>query len=62
MKKNVTLQCSGSTWCPTVEFKGREVSIKDDHGNKVKISVEQWNLLVEKVSKGELSSIKLEKK
>jgi len=26
------------------------------------ISVEQWNLLVEKVSKGELSSIKLEKK
>jgi len=59
MKKGlkVTLLCSGKYWCPELEYNGKEVSIKDDYGNTVRMSSEQWNLLIEKVQKREIGKI-----
>lgn len=61
-RKIITLQCSNCTWCPTLEFKEKEVFIKDDEGNKIRLSSEQWNLLVKKVMKREISYIGKEEK
>jgi len=58
LKKGVEfMMCSGPGKCPYIKYDGRNVFIKDDHGNKVQLSVREWNYLVEKIQKGLLNSI-----
>jgi hypothetical protein len=40
--------CGVSGCCPVVEFTGKDVFIKDDYGNRVRLSREQWQYLVKK--------------
>lgn len=51
------LMCCGVQGCPSIKYDGTNVLIKDDYGNKVQLSVREWNYLVEKIQKGVLSSI-----
>lgn len=53
-QKVVTLICDDCHCCPEVIVDQNQVMIKDDFGGKVKLSKEQFALLKEKVSKGEL--------
>ncbi len=55
MEKKVVL-CGSCSSCPAVEFKGDGVMIGEDE-NMVKLSREEWNILVDKVKKGELNSL-----
>lgn len=56
MERVVLLCGAGSCGCPTVEVTQNEVTI-GEVGNLVKLTTEQWNLLVDKVKAGELTSI-----
>ena len=49
--------CGQHIWCPVIEYNGKKVLISDDDGNQVKIQPESWNLLVEKIQKGDLGAI-----
>ena len=40
--------------CPVVSVSSEEVSIKDDFGGSVKMTSDQFKILKEKISKGEL--------
>ncbi len=54
--ESVVLLCgAGSQCCPTVEVSQTEVTIGEG-GNVVKLTPEQWDLLVEKVKSGELTT------
>ncbi len=55
MEKKVVL-CGSCSSCPAVEFKGDGVLIGEDE-NMVKLSREEWNILVDKVKKGELNTL-----
>lgn len=55
MEKKVVL-CGSCSSCPAVEFKGEGVFIGENE-NLVKLSREEWNILVDKVKKGELTSL-----
>ena len=43
--------CGDQSYCPSVEFKGKNVFIKDDYGNKVQLSKEEWKCLTERIKK-----------
>ncbi|WP_309492486.1 hypothetical protein [Candidatus Hecatella orcuttiae] len=53
--KIVTL-CGEGSCCPTVEVDEKEVRIGEE-GNLCKLTPEQWNTLVDKISSGELGRI-----
>ncbi len=42
-KQKKFILCGGGGCCPTVEFKEKEILIKDDYGNCVRLSKKQWN-------------------
>lgn len=48
--------CGGKGACTRIEFVGDGVEISDTD-NQVKLSSEEWNLLVEKVKSGELKKV-----
>lgn len=41
--------------CPTAEFMPDSVILRDDHGGKVRLTLDEWAGLVAKVKSGELS-------
>ncbi len=45
--------CCGKKGCARIDFVADGVEIRDDD-NVVKLSSEEWNLLVEKIKRGEL--------
>ncbi len=52
------LLCANFTYnCPSIEFDGQDVLVKDDHGNTCRIPPDGWNTLVEKVLAGELKQV-----
>ena len=46
--------CSGSIWCPVVTYRNKEVFIKDDYGNEVRLPANSWNDLIDKAQSGAL--------
>lgn len=50
-KSSKIILCGVQGCCPTVEFKEREVIIKDDFGGRVKLNKDQWNDLVKRFKK-----------
>ena len=42
--------CGVQGCCPSIEFKGKDVYINDDYGNRVRLSKAQWQYLVRKAS------------
>ncbi len=55
MERVVSLCGAGGQCCPTVEVSQTEVTIGEGD-DKVKLTPEQWDLLVEKVKSGELTT------
>ena len=55
MESKVVL-CGSCSSCPAVEFKADGVFIGEDE-NMVKLSREEWNILVGKVKTGELATL-----
>ncbi len=51
MKKKIQL-CCGSKSCPSVEFDGNNVFIKDDDGKEVRLSLDEWTYLVQEFQRG----------
>ena len=51
--KKVVLCGGGSSCCPAVEFHEKEVLIGEDD-NIVKLTKEEWQILKDKIKKGEL--------
>ncbi len=49
--------CQPGTCCPVVEISESGVTI-GEADNLVKLTPEQWNLLVDKVKSGELTAVK----
>lgn len=45
--------CCGKKGCARIDFVANGVEISDDE-NVVKLSLEEWNLLAEKIKSGEL--------
>lgn len=54
--KPVVLCGGDSPCCPSVAFEDEKVLIGEE-GNLVKLTMEQWNILVEKVRTGELNTL-----
>jgi len=53
-KKSVIVKgCGVQGCCPTVEYKGDEVFVRDDFNNTVKMTLQQWKDLVAAVVKKE---------
>lgn len=48
--------CCGKGGCAQIEFVAGGVEISDA-GDRVKLSSEEWNLLVDKVKSGELKKV-----
>ncbi len=48
--KKTGYSCSSNCCCPTVEYDGDNVFIKDDFGSSVKMTKSQWEAIV-KLSK-----------
>jgi len=46
--------CGSDTYCPEVLVSHKEILITDDFGGKVKLTHEQFGILKEKISQGEL--------
>lgn len=44
-RKLITINCRAQGRCPSIEFRRKDVFIKDDYGNRVRLSREQWQLL-----------------
>lgn len=44
--------CGQQSYCPSIRFKGKNVFIKDDYGNTVRLSRKQIDYLVEEIKKG----------
>lgn len=42
--------CGVHGCCPFIEFKGKDVYINDDYGNRVHLSKAQWQYLVKKAN------------
>lgn len=40
--------CGVKGCCPSIEFRGKNVFISDDYGNRVRLSKAQWQYLVKK--------------
>lgn len=59
MKKGEKLMlCSNFTFnCPSIEFDGQEVLVRDDYGNACRIAPASWNLLVQKILVGDLKPV-----
>ena len=55
VKKIKVKLCSNNIWCPEVEYDGKKVVIKDDYGNRVRLSIKEWNLLVQNITDGKFS-------
>ncbi|NYT00827.1 MAG: hypothetical protein GKB99_03780 [Methanocellales archaeon] len=51
MKKKIQL-CCGSESCPSAEIDGDNVLIKDDDGNAVRLSLDEWTCLVQEFQRG----------
>ncbi|MFC1786682.1 hypothetical protein ACFLY8_01425 [Halobacteriota archaeon] len=51
MKKKIQL-CCGSGSCPSAEFDGDKVLIKDDDGNTVRMSLDEWTYLLQEFQRG----------
>lgn len=45
MKKEIVLRCCGGKKCPIVTFNKKSITIKDDFGGKVKLTIDQFNML-----------------
>ncbi len=56
MPKVVSL-CPSCSACPTVEVRDHEVCIGED-ANLVKLSVDEWNVLVRAIKSGTLDEVK----
>jgi hypothetical protein len=57
MAKQVISLCPACSACPAVTVYEEEVHIGEE-GNLVKLSKEEWNLLVTSILRGELSELK----
>lgn len=55
MPQRVVL-CAECYCCPAVEIYEEEVWIGEE-GNRVKLTIEEWNNLVDKVKRGELKAL-----
>ncbi|MDD3421579.1 MAG: hypothetical protein PHS47_04695 [Methanocellales archaeon] len=51
MKKKIQL-CCGSKSCPSAEFDGDNIFIKDDDGNEVRLSLDELTQLVQEFQRG----------
>lgn len=51
------LNCGTQGCCPEIEINENEVLIKDDFGGKVILNFVQWNDLIERVKKEEITKI-----
>ena len=58
MEKDISL-CPACSACPTVEVRGNEVRIGEG-SNLVKLTVEEWNVLVRAVKAGALDEVRIE--
>lgn len=58
MPKIVSL-CPACAQCPTVEVRDHEVAIGEG-GNLVKLTVDEWNVLVRAIKAGDLDELKSE--
>jgi len=47
-KDTIIFSCGVQGCCPSVEFKGEDVLVKDDFGNVSKMKKEQWLTLAKK--------------
>lgn len=56
--KEFTVKLCGQqgSCCPDVEFNGTEVRIGED-ANTVRLTTAEWNILVEKIKSGELTTV-----
>jgi hypothetical protein len=45
--KKIILNCGTRGCCPIMEINGENISIKDDYGNRIKVSKKQWDQLIE---------------
>jgi hypothetical protein len=52
VKNKIIKGCGVQGCCPTVEFKGSEVVLKDDFGNVAKMTKDQWVSLAKQTIKG----------
>lgn len=50
--------CGGRYWCPSIEFDGEKVILKDDKDATISYSKMEWNKLVSFIKNGKLSHIK----
>lgn len=52
--KRVTLLCDGCDECPEVTIRKNEILIADDFGGSVKLTTRQFDILKDKIKKGQL--------
>lgn len=45
------IMCCGVSGCPSIKHNGVNILIKDDYGNKVQLSIKEWNYLVKNIQK-----------
>jgi hypothetical protein len=51
----VTLCLTGGATCPTVEISATRVDFRDDFGGHVRLTREEWAMLVSKIKQDELA-------
>lgn len=49
--------CGGHYWCPVLCYDGEKILVQDDEKNKVVLSKENWNFLVDQIQNGSLDRI-----
>lgn len=54
MEKKVILMCRENSCCPELTISKKDIVITDDFEGKVTLTHEQFNVLKEKIQKGEL--------